>query len=256
VSGSAARLVVSVAAILVLFGSARSGSAAARPVDPETGASVPSTPVAGAEEAAPLPPDLKEGWYARIDTSEGVIVARLLPEQAPQCVAHFAALAEGKLAWTDPVTGEPRKIPYYDGLRVTRAMAGERIEIGGRTETGRTLPPIYVPPEGEGPVDYSKPGRLGMIRGSLNRISAVKFFITAGTVPDMNRIHPCFGMVVSGLDAVVRASEVKTYENGMPIEPLAVRKIRVLKVGNPPALPEPVPYTPKAESFGPRIRPD
>jgi peptidyl-prolyl cis-trans isomerase A (cyclophilin A) len=253
VNGSVSKLVLSAAAILALLGSAPgSSSAEPPPAGSPPAVSSPSHSAAAGEEAVPLPPDLKEGWYAWIDTSEGVIVARLLPEQAPQSVAHFAALAEGKLAWADPLTGDSRKVPYYDGLRVTRAVAGDRIEIGGRTETGRSTPPLYVPPEGESPVDYSAPGRLGMIRMALNRISGVKFFITAGTLPTLNRLHPCFGIVVSGLDAVVRASAVKTLENGTPIEPVTVRKIRVRKVGNPAPLPEPVPYTPKGQAFGPR----
>ena len=41
---------------------------------------------------------LDEGWYARLETDRGMILIRLLPDQAPQSVAHFAALAEGKLA--------------------------------------------------------------------------------------------------------------------------------------------------------------
>ena len=48
---------------------------------------------------------LAEGLYARIETSLGRIVARLLPEQAPQSVAHFAAMAEGQLEWFDMTTG-------------------------------------------------------------------------------------------------------------------------------------------------------
>jgi peptidyl-prolyl cis-trans isomerase A (cyclophilin A) len=253
----ARRFVAAAAAILALTGIASRGIAAdpLPPTGSPPAVSSPSPSAAPEEGAVPLPPDLKEGWYAWIDTSMGPIVARLLPEQAPQSVAHFAALAEGRLAWPDPLTGETRKDPYYDGLRVTRAVAGERIEIGGRTDTGRSTPPFFVPPEGEGPVDYSAPGRLGMIRSVMNRISGVKFFVTAGTLPYLNRLHPCFGVVVSGLAAVERAAAVETFANGMPIEPVTVRKIRVLKVGNPAPLPEPVPFTPKAEVFGPRAEP-
>lgn len=236
---------------LLLSGIAAVGAAGARPPNGPP----PSAPPVVTEETLALPPGLPEGWYAWIETSMGVIVARLLPEQAPQSVAHFAALAEGRLAWPDPVTGTPRKDPYYDGLKVTRAVAAERIEIGGSTVAGRSMPPIFVPPEGEGPVNFTGPGRLGMVRTVLNRISGVKFFVTAGTIPYLNGSHPCFGIVVSGLDVVERASAVKTFGNEMPIDPVMVKRIRVCKVGNPAPLPEPMPYTPKAQKYGLRPEP-
>lgn len=205
-----------------------------------------------AEEVVPLPADLKPGWYARIDTSMGTIVARLLPDQAPQAVAHFAALAEGRLGWPDPVTGEIRKEPYYDGQLVTRAVALQFVEMGERTDVARGTPPFFIAPEGDGPVDFSAPGRLGMIRSVMNRISGVKFVVTAGSMPSLNYLSPCFGTVVSGLDVVERMSSVQTRRTGLPIEPIAVKKIRVRKVGNPPALPDPVPFVPKAIQLAPR----
>ncbi len=252
------RLLVAVVASVVLAGAAAGCAAGGhRPPEstpPPAPAPAPDLSAAAAAEEVPLPSGLAEGWYAYIDTSFGVIVARLLPDQAPQSVAHFAALAEGRLGWPDPLTGETHKMPYYDGLRVTKAIAANRFEMGERTEVGRTTPPFYVPPEGGSPVDYSAPGRLGMIRSVMNRISGVKFFVTAGTVPSLNG-NPCFGLVVSGQHVVAAISEVKTYRNGMPIDPVTVRRIRVRKVGNPPALPEPVPHVPTGEKFGPRIEP-
>lgn len=71
-----------------------------------------------------LPDDLPEAWYARIDTSMGRIVAQLLPEQAPQAVAQFVALAQGSLERRDPVTGDLLEGPYYDGTSIYRTEAG------------------------------------------------------------------------------------------------------------------------------------
>ncbi len=227
------------------------GAPAAAPA-PAPYALSPTSPVA--DEPVPLPRNLQEGWYAWIDTSMGTIVARLLPEQAPQSVAHFAALADGRLGWPDPVTGEPRHVPYYDGQLVSRAVASERIELGERSDAGRYTAPVYVPQEGDGPVDFSAPGRLGMIRSVGNRISGAKFVITPWTATFLTRNYPCFGMVVSGLDVVQRISEVKTTRAGKPLEPITVNKIRIRKVGNPPPLPDPVPHVPKAVQIG--IRPD
>lgn len=194
-----------------------------------------------------VPPEgLVEGWYARIDTSEGRILARLLPDQAPQSVAHFAALAQGRLGYIDSATGEAKKGPYYDGIRVHLAEAGRRFEIGDPTGTGHASPPFYVPPqEGVGRVTFTNAGRLGMARLSGGRISGVQFFVTAAGMPWLIGSYPCFGEVVSDMEVVFRISQVKTYNNGRPIEPVVIERVRIFSVGNPAPLPDPEPYFPK-----------
>lgn len=212
------------------------------------------TPVqAVASESPPveLPPNLPEGWYATVETSLGTIVARLLPDQAPQAVAHFAALAEGRLSWTDPVTGEHHREPYYDGNTVLNAEAARRFEVGDRSASGRAATPFFVPPgEGGGPVDFSRPGRLGLSRGALNRINAGRFFVTAGSLPWLSPLHPCFGEVVSGHAVAWNVSAVRTHPSGAPVDPVTIRRVRIRKVGNPPPLSEPLPFTPKPDVFG------
>lgn len=209
-----------------------------------------------AQEASPRGPEgerpaveipegivLDDGWYTRIDTTMGVIVARLLPGQAPQAVAHFAALAEGKLTWNDPFTGEPTNEPYYDGVAIHKVEAGSRLEAGDRTGTGKGAAPFWIPPEGFGPITFNKPGRLGMTRAPMGRISGSLFFISASGLPFLSRRHPCFGKVVHGLETVYRISSVKTYSNGKPIEDVILEKVRIFKVGDPDPLPDPEEYT-------------
>ena len=145
-------------------------------------------------------PDWPIGHYARIETDMGRIIARLLPRQAPQSVAHFAAMAMGELAWTDP-SGEQQKFPYYDGIPIHRVRAGFMFEVGDWTGTGKGAPPLYVPDEGHGPINFSRAGVLGMTRPST-RPSAVQFFVTYSSNPKLNRVFPCFGEVVEGMDVV------------------------------------------------------
>jgi peptidyl-prolyl cis-trans isomerase A (cyclophilin A) len=209
----------------------------------------PTSTTPPADEA--LPAGLPEGWYARIETSAGIIVARLLPEQAPRSVAYFAALAEGRQPWPDPITGETRRDPYYDGVIVHRVVAAERFEVGDHTGTGRGSPPFYVPPEdGQGPIDFSAPGRLGMTRSTLNRISGVQFFVTAGTLPWLNRVHPCFGTVVAGSDVVWSISSLPARGDGRPLDPVTIVSVRIRKVGSPDPLPDPQTYSPQLVPFG------
>ena len=198
--------------------------------------------------ASSLPAGLATGWYATIDTTMGPIVARLLPEQAPQAVAYFAALAEGRLPWPDLVTGEMQQGPYYDGIDIHRAVAANRFEAGDRTGTGRGAPLFYVPLE-RGPVDFSGPGRLGLTRSGGGRISAVVFFVTAAGTPWFNEQHPCFGTVVQGSDVVWAIAGSKTEGSGKPLQPITIRTIRIEKVGDPPPLAQPVPYTPPGSTL-------
>jgi cyclophilin family peptidyl-prolyl cis-trans isomerase len=217
---------------------------------------VPALPVsdpAGTEEAGtteiPEGLELDEGWYARFDTTMGPFLVRLLPEQAPQAVAHFAALAEGRLAWNDPFTGEEMKTPYYDGIAVHKVVAGQRFEAGDRTGTGMGAFPVWIPLEGPGRYNFRSPWRIGMTRASRGRISGSLFFVTAASQPFLDGRHPCFGTVVHGKESILRMTAVKAYSNGKPIEDVVLERVRILRVGEPDPLPEPEPYKPKRRSI-------
>jgi len=193
--------------------------------------------VAGDEAPFEPSPDWQTGHYARIETDKGRIVARLLPEQAPQSVAHFAAMAMGELVWTDP-TGEQKKFPYYDGIPIHNVRAGLLFEAGDWTGTGKGAPPLYVPDEGHGPINFGQAGRLGMARPST-RPSAVQFFVTSASDSRLNGVFPCFGEVVEGRETVFQISQQKAYNNGKPIDEIKINSIRIFKIGNPTPLPLP-----------------
>lgn len=205
---------------------------------------------AASEEAYTPPEDLEDGWYARIETSMGRIVIQLLPEQAPQSVAYFVGLARGDLEWTDPVTGEVHQEPYYDNTPVFKAEAGLRFDLGDRSGTGRGAPQMFVPMEGHGPVNFHHGYRVGRVRRAGARMSAVQFFITAGAAPWFTGKQPCFGRVISGQETVFDITQVKTYSNHRPIEPVMIEKIAVFTVGHAPELETPRAYQPKLRDFG------
>jgi len=223
--------------------------------DAETKTAPEPPPVEAADDAFQPPDGLRGGWYARIETSMGQIIARLLPDQAPQAVAYFARLAEGELDWTDPVTDETMSGHYYDGVKVHYAKAGFQFEAGDRYGSGSSPPLIWIPEAPDGPFTFNFPGRLGMTRGSIGSISGVQFFITASPQPKMIRRYPCFGEVVAGLDVVFDITAVPTYRNGRPVDDVVIEKIRVFKIGEPKPIPEPVPYQPTPATPRPLIRP-
>jgi peptidyl-prolyl cis-trans isomerase A (cyclophilin A) len=193
------------------------------------------------DRALTPPEGLSEGWYARIDTSMGRIIVRLLPDQAPQSVAHFTAMAEGRLEWFDRVAGEVKKGPYYDGNKVHRAVAGHLFEAGAPQDADEGSPDLFVPLEGRGPVNFNAPDRLGLGK-RFGLVSGVQFFVTASAQPRLTAYYPCIGIVVTGRDVVTRISQVKTHRDGRPIEAPVIERIRVFSVGDPAPLPEPQPY--------------
>lgn len=240
--------ILAVAAIAVPVAADPPQAAAAPDADVSTAREL-HDPVAVEDDGYVPPARLQEGWYARIETDRGRIVAMLLPEQAPQSVAHFAALAQGRLAWTDPVTGEVFREPYYDGIAIHKAEAGRLIEAGDRHGTGNGAPLMYVPREGLGPVTFHSPGRLGMTAAPGGKISAVQFFATYAAQPWLTDRHPCFGVIVEGREVVFELSSVKTYSNGRPVEPVRITKVRIFAVGEPPPLPTPEEYWPPPQKF-------
>ena len=143
----------------------------------------------------------------------------------------------------------------------SRPGTGTRTSRSSKT---RVCPPSRLPyrlvvsddtwKAADGPVTFNLPGRLGMTRGTLGKISGVQFFITASQQPKMIRRYPCFGEVVSGSDVVFDITAVPTYGNGLPVNDVVIEKIRIFKIGEPKPIPEPVPYQPTPATPQPLIR--
>jgi len=189
------------------------------------------------------------GWYAEVETSLGSFTIRLLPEQAPQTVAHFVAFATGRMEFIDPFTGAKQKEPFYDGVAIHKTTYAQRFEAGDRTGTGHGMPIVWVPAEA-GPVNFSRPYRVGMTSATMRRISGVLFFVSIVAEPYLNAKHNCFGEIVAGRDVVERICNVKTDRRGKPLEDVVIRRIAIVKSGNPPPIPDPIPYTPPVPVLG------
>lgn len=211
---------------------------AAAPAFSEEDASDPYTP----------PDDFPMGWYARIETSMGRIVVLLHPEQSPQSVAHFVGFARGTLDWTDPVTGEVRTEPYYEGSEVYVAKGGTLMQVGDKSKSGSYAPFVYVPEMGRQLVNFNIAWRVGNVRIGA-RVSGSRFLITAAAMPGLNHTVPCFGTVMSGKEIVFNITAVKTHKNGRPIDPVIIREIVIFSKGEPAPLPEPEPYFPEPKEI-------
>jgi peptidyl-prolyl cis-trans isomerase A (cyclophilin A) len=191
----------------------------------------------------PPSPARPQGWYAVVETSMGSFTIHLLPEQAPQTVAHFVSFAEGRTEWVDIMTGNKKKAPFYDGLTVHKVTAAQRFEAGDPTGTGHGAPLDYVPKE-SGPEDFSRPFRVGMTASGMQRISGALFFVSMVAEPYLNPSHNCFGEVVDGRDVVEAICNVKTADN-VPVTPVIIKHVTIEKSGAPAPIADPVPYRPK-----------
>jgi peptidyl-prolyl cis-trans isomerase A (cyclophilin A) len=204
---------------------------------------------AGAANTAPAPPKepaaapLPTGWYADVATTLGTFTIHLLPEQDPQTVAHFVGFATGTIEYTDPFTGEKKKQPFYDGLKIHRIVPLQRFEAGDPTGTTRGAPPFWVPKE-DGPIEFSRPYRVGMTASTGQRISGVLFFVSAVDEPALDFSHNCFGEVVLGRDAVDRIVRSPADQNHVPLDAPVIEHVKVYKIGEPPPIPAPVRYRP------------
>jgi peptidyl-prolyl cis-trans isomerase A (cyclophilin A) len=202
--------------------------------------------------AAPQKADRPQGWYAVFETTLGSFTVRLFPEQAPQTVAHFAAFAEGRMEWVDIATGDKKKQPFYDGLAIHRVAVGQRFEAGDPTGTSHGAPLVYVPRE-PGPKDFTHPFRVGMTSSSMQRISGVLFFVSMVAEPYLNASHNCFGEVVEGREVVDSICAVRTNSDRVPVTPVIIRHVTIVRSGDPPALAEPVRYRPPRPT--PQVKP-
>ncbi len=88
---------------------------------------------------------MEPGVYAHFDTTEGSFTIRLFEKEAPVTVANFVGLAEGSKEWKDPVTGENKKAPFYDGVVFHRVINGFMIQGGDRLGQGTGGPGTSSP---------------------------------------------------------------------------------------------------------------
>lgn len=75
-----------------------------------------------------------------LQTSQGDMVLELFPQEAPETVANFLALATGTKPFIDPATGMETTRPFYDGLVFHRVVNGFMIQGGSPTGAGDGFP--------------------------------------------------------------------------------------------------------------------
>ena len=160
----------------------------------------------------------------RIQTSKGIIVARLDEEKAPVTVRNFLAYA-----------GEG----FYDGTIFHRVIEGFMIQGGGFT-TDMTQKESKPPIRNEASNGLKNlAGTLAMARTSVVDSATSQFFINLVDNDFLDHKdrssagfgYAVFGEVIEGMDVVKSIGSVPTGNTGgfqdVPVEPVVIGKVEV-----------------------------
>jgi peptidyl-prolyl cis-trans isomerase A (cyclophilin A) len=179
--------------------------------------------------------------YARLITTQGVIVIELEEKRAPKTVANFVGLATGSMSWTDPETKQRMNTPMYDGVRFHRVIPGFMVQVGDPQSRYPAMKPLW----GTGGPGYrfgdeinrelrhETAGVLSMANAGANT-NGSQFFITEGPTPHLDGRHAVFGRVVVGQDVVKKISGVKRNERDTPIEDQLIEKVELFRSQSAP----------------------
>ena len=126
-------------------------------------------------------------YTATLQTTAGVIVMKLFPENAPVTVNNFVVLA---------VKG------YFNGLTFWDAQDWE-VQAGDPLANGRGGPGYTLPEEGTPSLNWG-PGAVGMARTPGGPVNGSQFFIMKAAWPNRGpgQVYNHFGSITTGLDKV------------------------------------------------------
>jgi peptidyl-prolyl cis-trans isomerase A (cyclophilin A) len=163
---------------------------------------------------------------ATLRTSEGPVLVRLFPDQAPKTVRNFVDLAEGSREWTDPRTRQPTEARLYDGTIFHRVIPRFMIQGGDPLGTGTGGPGYRFADEIHPDLRFDRPYLLAMANAGPGT-NGSQFFITVVPTPHLNGKHTIFGEVVDGREVVDRISQTQTGRNDRPVQDVVLESVSI-----------------------------
>ena len=146
-----------------------------------------------------------------LETNQGVIEIKLMPDVAPKACENFEKLVESG---------------YYDGIIFHRIIKDFMIQGGDPTGTGRGGESVWGEPfedEGNENVKFDRKGLLAMANAGPNT-NGSQFFITTKPTPWLHMRHTIFGEVISDYQVVENIETVETGPSDRPVEEQKILK--------------------------------
>ncbi len=176
--------------------------------------------------------------YARLVTTQGVIVVQLHEKLAPKTVANFVGLAMGTIAWRDPKTGETmNNTPLYNGVRFHRVIPNFMIQCGDplsrhtdpqTTRRWGTGGPGYEFEDEFNPqLRHSGPGVMSMANSGAGT-NGSQWFITETATAHLDNKHSVFGQVVAGAEVVPKIARVPA-ESSRPVQEVVLQSVEIFR---------------------------
>lgn len=148
------------------------------------------------------------------ETTQGTIVFKLFPKEAPKTVENFVGLVNKG---------------YYNGVIFHRIIKEFMVQGGDPTGTGRGGESLWgkrFEDEFSVKLKFDKPGILAMANAGPNT-NGSQFFITTVPTPWLDLRHTIFGTVAEGMDVVEKLENVRTGYGDKPVEEQKIIKAYV-----------------------------
>lgn len=171
----------------------------------------------------------RDGLYAVLETSLGVVVCRLEFEKVPVTVGNFVGLAEGQQPFVD-AHGRWVQRRFYDGTRFHRVVPGFVVQGGCPVEGGEG-PGYGFLHEFDSSLRHDSAGVLSMASSRADD-NGSQFFITLAPAPHLNDQQSVFGHVVLGFAVLEAMDSIYTAEpNGAPPRPIVLQHVGIERRG-------------------------
>jgi peptidyl-prolyl cis-trans isomerase A (cyclophilin A) len=181
--------------------------------------------------------------YARLHTTQGVMVVQLEEQKTPNTVANFVGLALGTIDWKEPKTGESMKgTPMYDGVRFHRVIPGFMVQVGdplsrhtdeaSKARWGTGGPGYRFGDEIDRTLKHDRGGKLSMANAGPNT-NGSQIFITEVPTPHLDGKHAVFGSIIAGVEVVKKLANVPTRRD-CPIQDQLLEKVEIFRSATPP----------------------
>jgi cyclophilin family peptidyl-prolyl cis-trans isomerase len=148
-------------------------------------------------------------WH--LDTNEGGITIRLMPEVAPMHVTSTIYLT---------------RLGFYDGTTFHRVIPGFMAQGGDPLGNGSGGPGYQYNGEFDPKVKHDKPGMLSMANRGPGTDGS-QFFITFVPTPHLDGKHTIFGEVIEGQGTLKDLEKFGTSPSGRTTKPLIIKQASV-----------------------------